>query len=138
MTSGYRIGQIIAVIIAPVVLPVLLVRSVIRRSKALLRPNDPLAGKFFLSIRRCASCGASQVDGKGKILSRVPEADAYILSPFALGTTGVQSASFVQRVQGHEISHWRLYDNAWMMNFEESELARLNHEHRQEPSEAVN
>jgi hypothetical protein len=92
------------------------------------KQRDPLVGKLFLSISRCASCGASRVDGRGEVLERIPGADAYLLRPFALGTDCVRARS-LHRVMGHEMSCFRFYESLWLMNDDQRELERSGHKH---------
>ena len=89
---------------------------------------DPLVGKFFLSIVRCAGCGACRVDGRGEVMERVPGADAYLLRPFAMGPELVRALN-VQRIEGREMACWRFYDSISPMLEEQQALERLNHEH---------
>jgi hypothetical protein len=93
-----------------------------------VKPADPLVGKFFLSMSRCAGCGASRMDGRGEVLERIPGADAYVVQPFALGPNLIR-ASGVQRVQGHEMAFWNFYESIPLMLSDEKELEQRSHQH---------
>jgi len=89
---------------------------------------DPLVGKFFLSMSRCAGCGATRLDGRGEVVERIPGADAYLVHPFTLGPKLIR-ASNVQRIQGHEMACWNFYESVSAMLGDQQELERVSHQH---------
>jgi hypothetical protein len=91
---------------------------------------DPLVGKFFLSMSRCAGCGATRLDGRGEVVERIPGADAYLVHPFVLGPNLIRASS-VQRIQGHEMACWNFYESIPLMLSDQQELERTNHQHEQ-------
>jgi hypothetical protein len=94
------------------------------------KPADPLVGKFFLSMSRCAGCGATRVDGRGEVVERIPGADAYLVHPFTLGPKLIRATN-IQRIQGHEMACWNFYESIPLMLADQQELERVSHQHDQ-------
>lgn len=93
------------------------------------KQKDAFAGKYFLCMSCCESCGASRVDGMGRVLERVDCGGClfYAIEPFAIGT--LDRANFTRLVTGHEMAQWSFYDSVGTLLDDCRDVQRSHHRH---------
>jgi hypothetical protein len=110
--------------------------GILRRfpEKKVVRNADPLVGKLFLCVRRCAGCHAVRIDGRGEVLERIPGVDAYVVEPYALGPKFIRGG-FLERVMGNEMSDWQFYESSLLLLRAQEllEQTQATHDQQQPP-----